>query len=506
MTTINRFTRREFVIDWSLLAVAASVPAVVSGVEVSSSTHRDLSELTATEAVMALRNGEIRAEAYAQALLARAERFRALNAFTTLHPEEVRQAARDADLHRAQGRVLGGLHGLPIPVKDSIDTKSLPTTNGTRALRNFRPKTDAGILLPLLAQGAIVMGKTNLQELSSGWTSTNALFGPVLNPYDRTRTPGGSSGGSAVAVAARMAPLAIGEDTYGSIRVPATFCGLVGLRPTFGRYPDDGVMPLSRKRFDQLGPLARSVSDIILFDSILTGDHSPVHPLPLRGVRIGTSQFLMQGIDAECGRIVDAAIDRLRRAGVEIVPTELPPSLQAASRVEAALLGYELLPGISRFLAAQGSDVSVDEVIAQAGPGVKGLLAAARHPGNQERYRQLRQTQRRMKSEAVAFFRANRIDALAFAPSLTAAFPLEGPTALEINGRPVSLATSIGRQVAIGSCASLSCLVLPAGMTAGGLPVGLEFDALPGTDRRLLSLGLSLESTLGSIPPPPLHF
>lgn len=495
MTTTNRFTRREFMLHSSLLAVATSTPAVAGGVEGSKSTHHDLNELTATQAVAALRNGDIKAEDYAEALLARADGLRVLNAFIALHPDEVRQAARDADRRRAQGRALGLLHGLPIPVKDSIDTKSLPTTNGTRALMHFRPRTDAGILLPLLAQGAFVMGKTNLQELSCGWTSTNAPFGPVLNPYDRSRTPGGSSGGSAAAVATRMAPLAIGEDTYGSIRVPATFCGLVGLRPTFERYPDDGVLPLSQRRFDQLGPLARSVRDVILFDSVLTGDLSPVHSRPLRGVRIGISPFLMQGIDADCGHIFTGAMDRLRSHGAEIVPTELPASLQAASQVEGALLRYELLPGFAHFLAAQGSHVTVDEVIAQAGPSLKGLLAAARNPGSQQHYRLLEQQQQRMKAEAIAFFHAHRIDVLAFAPSLTPAFPLAGP----------STAASIGRQVAIGSCASLACLVLPAGMTPGGLPVGIEFDALPGTDRRLLSLGLSLESALGPIPPPPLQ-
>src|SRR6185312_7305309 len=151
--------------------------------------------------------------------------------------------------------------------------------------RNFQPKMDAAVVRPLLAQGAIVMGKTNLHELSCGWTSNNATFGPVLNPYDRTRTPGGSSGGSGAAVAARIAPLAIGEDTYGSIRVPATFCGLVGLRPTFERYPDDGVMPLSHRRFDQVGPLARAVGDVILFDSAVTGQTETLSPRPLAGVR-----------------------------------------------------------------------------------------------------------------------------------------------------------------------------------------------------------------------------
>jgi Asp-tRNA(Asn)/Glu-tRNA(Gln) amidotransferase A subunit family amidase len=168
------------------------------------------------------------------------------------------EAARAADKARAAGATLGMLHGLPIPVKDSVNTKDLPTSNGTRALRDFKAKDDAAVLKPLFAQGAILMGKTNLHELSYGWTSNNATFGPVRNPYDPEHVPGGSSGGSAAAVAARIAPLAIAEDTLGSIRVPASMCGLAGLRSTFGRYPDDGIMPLTVNKFDQVGPLARS--------------------------------------------------------------------------------------------------------------------------------------------------------------------------------------------------------------------------------------------------------
>src|SRR5262249_53585000 len=161
---------------------------------------------------------------------------------------------------------------------------------------------------PLLAEGAIIMGKTNLHELSCGWTSNNALFGPVVNPYDRTRTPGGSSGGSAAAVAARIAPIAIGADPYGSIPRPAAFCGLVGLRPTFERYSNAGVMPLSNRRFDQVGPIAQCVADVVLFDSAATGDHSAVEPASLKGIRIGTSDYLMQGLDREVERIVAAAL------------------------------------------------------------------------------------------------------------------------------------------------------------------------------------------------------
>jgi mandelamide amidase len=246
------------------------------------------------------------------------------------------------------------------------------------------------------------------------------------------------------------------------------------------------------------------VLDVMLFDSVVTTTWASAASKPLKGARIGTSEYLMQGIDRECGRIVATAFDKLRDAGVELVPTELPPSLRAASDIEVALLGYELLDGLSAFLAKEGTGVSLDELIAAAGANLKPLLVGSRNPGSAGNYRALSQKQKQMRADAIEFFRANRIDALAFAPSLTPAFPQGDPSTLTINGQAVPLFTSIGRQAAIGSCASLSCLVLPAGMTSGGLPVGLEFDAPPNADRELLELGLLLERVLGRMPPPPL--
>src|SRR5439155_6700170 len=257
-----------------------------------------LPDLSAVAAVAAMRKGEIKAEDYAQALLDRAQSLERLNAFRTLDREKVLEAARAADKARASGAALGALHGLPIPVKDSVNTKSLPTSNGTHALRDFQPQADATVLKPLFAQGAILMGKTNLHELSFGWTSNNGVFGPVRNPYDLNRVPGGSSGGSGAAVAARIAPLAIAEDTLGSIRVPASMCGLAGLRPSFGRYPDDGIMPLTTNKLDQVGPLTRSVADLVLFDTVVTGQHAQLAALPLKGVRIGISpEYFLSGLD-----------------------------------------------------------------------------------------------------------------------------------------------------------------------------------------------------------------
>src|SRR6201982_2361625 len=294
MRMTNKIERREFLIRLSLLAGGAAIPSLLPCRVTAAGSN--MTELSATAAVEAMRKGDTRAEDYARALLDRAQQLASLNAFRTLNREMVLEAARAADKARAAGRTLGMLHGLPVPVKDSVNTKDLPTSNGTRALRDFKAKDDAAVLKPLFAQGAILMGKTNLHELSYGWTSNNATFGPVRNPYDPEHVPGGSSGGSAAAVAARIAPLAIAEDTLGSIRVPASMCGLAGLRPTFGRYPDDGIMPLTVNKFDQVGPLARSVADLLMFDLAVSGERGQVSKIPLEGARIGLAPEYWRGL------------------------------------------------------------------------------------------------------------------------------------------------------------------------------------------------------------------
>ena len=173
-------------------------------------------ELSAVEAVALMRRGDMSAEDYATALLARGDAGRRLNAFISISPDTVKEAARAADRRRASGAPVGPLHGLPIPIKDSVNTKDHPTTWGTASLEAFRPREDAPVVRALRAAGGIVLGKTNLQEMSLGYTSTNRVFGAVRNPYDPTRIPGGSSGGTAVAVAARMAPFACRPRCAGS--------------------------------------------------------------------------------------------------------------------------------------------------------------------------------------------------------------------------------------------------------------------------------------------------
>lgn len=448
-----------------------------------------------------MRSGELAAEEYARALLEQAARLEHLNAFRTLVPERVLEAARDADRARAAGRPSGLLHGLPLPVKDSVNTRELPTSNGARALERFEPREDAAVLRPLFARGAVLMGKTNIHELSRGWTSNNFGFGAVRNPYDAARIPGGSSGGSAVAVAARMAPLAIAEDTLGSIRIPATMCGVAGLRPTFGRYPGAGVMPLTSDKFDQVGPLARYVSDLILFDAAATGDVRPIEPLDLRNVRIGLAPgYFLTGLDPEVERVFSEGVQRIRASGAEIVGAELPLVMSEAPYVGALIIGYENRASISAFLAEHDAGVTFEDVLAQASP----LFRAAYEgpPVAEDAYREALSRREQIKRAALEYFTTHRLHALAFPPALAPAPPLGDNLEFTIRGERVSIRTVMSRNTALGSLASLCSLVLPGGLTSEGLPVGIEFAAPSGADRELLALGLSLEQALGRIRPP----
>jgi len=465
-----------------------------------------MTELSATAAVEAMRKGDIKAEEYARALLDKAQELENLNAFRILDREMVLEAARAADKARASGAALGTLHGLPIPVKDSVNTKDLPTSQGTGALRDFKPRDDAAVLKPLFAQGAILMGKTNLHELSYGWTSNNRIFGPVRNPYNRDRVPGGSSGGSGAVVAARIAPLAIAEDTLGSIRVPASMCGLAGFRPTFGRYPNAGLMPLTSNKFDQVGALARCTADLSLFDTALTGDREQIRALSLKGVRIGISpEYFWSGLDPEVERVSNEALRKLSEAGATLVTAEVPERAKAAMEIALTVIAYDTVPSISGFLEEQETGMNFEQMLEQASEELQSVMKGFALPPNrpsQEVYESMLAQREDLRKSIRTYFEAHGIVALAF-PSVMIAPPTIGQDVeFDICGQKVSMSVAMSRNISLGSCASMASLVLPAGMTSDGFPVGMEFDALMGDDRQLLASGVLFEKALGAIPGP----
>ena len=244
----------------------------------------DLASLTATEVLARFASGELTSEHYAGVLLERCRRYHDLNAFIWVNEEHLMQSARAADAERKRARL--PLLGLPLAIKDNIDTSQAPTTGGTPALRGHIPSADAPVAASLFSAGALLLGKTNMHELALGFTSNNGAFGAVHNPYNRAMIPGGSSGGTAAAIAARLCPTGLGTDTGGSVRVPAALCGIKGLRTTIGRYSTQGVVPLSHSR-DTVGPIARSIDDLALVDSVITGDWSPVRSASPEGLRLG---------------------------------------------------------------------------------------------------------------------------------------------------------------------------------------------------------------------------
>ena len=514
MTIPDRISRRRLLAEVSALLAAAAFPGRTNSdapavFAASRPEATDLLALSAVDAVNSLIRGELTAERYATALLERCRAGASLNAFISLEPQHVLEAARGCDLKRRRGAPLGLLHGLPIPIKDSVNTRDLPTTCGTPALRHFRPRADAPIVRTLRNAGATLLGKTNLHELSYGYTSNNHAYGTIHNPYDPTRIPGGSSGGTGAAIAYRMAPLGIAEDTEGSIRVPAALCGIAGFRPTTGRYPTAGCVPIT-PLFDQLGPHARSVADLLLFDTVVSGDASPPTQASLKGVRLGVVRpYWYTDLDPETERITEAALKTLASAGVELVEGDLPELPHLIALTTNPIQNHDVKASLTRYLAQYHTGISFDTLLAKASPDVLRMIVPALPGGPdfvpEDQYRDAVGVHLpALRSMFRDFFVRTGVSAIVFPTTILPAPTIgEEDMKVGVRGRTIPLDEAMAHNIAPGSTAGLPGLVLPAGLTSSGMPVALEFDGVTGSDRALLRLGLGLEAALGRLPPPP---
>ena len=500
----SRQSRRNFLSRSGALAAALAVPAVASAM-----MPRDLGNMGAVQALRALRRGDVTAEQYAGFCIERAQALEGLGAFIALEPGRVMAAARAADRWRAEGKPLGALHGLPIAVKDNIDAAGYATTAATPALRNNRPDRDAPVLARLLEAGAIVLGKTNMHELAFGYTTNSPVFGTARNPYDRSRLPGGSSGGTAVAIASRIAPAGLGTDTVGSVRVPAALCGIAGLRPSAGRYSSEGIVPLSHTR-DTAGPMARSVADLILLDGIISGDTSAPAAVSLEGLKLGVPRaYYWADLDDEVERVASVALDGLRDAGAEIIEIDmapLPADAFVARRCRAIQL-HEVRGDLIAYLADRGAKVDFDAVMAGiASPSVKAaferLVLGPQAPST-ETYNAVMNEYRPTLQAAYREAFQRGVDATIFPMTQVAAPEVGSESEFEVKGRKFPT-LYLGRNADPGTCAGLPGVSLPAGLTAGGLPVGLGLDGPARSDRRLLAIAAAVEGVLGRVPAPPV--
>ena len=496
-------TRREF-LSAALLAVpAASLSQLAAAAQ---SGRGGLVDLTATEAVALLRSGDLSAEKYATALLDACRTHRALGAFIWQNEDDVLSAARAADKRRASNRI-GALHGLPILVKDNIDTARAPTTAGTPALRLHRPTADAPVVASVFSAGAILLGKTNMHELAVGITSNNSAFGAVHNPYNPALIAGGSSGGNGAAIAARMCPAGLGTDTGASVRISAALCGIVGLRPTMGRYPQRGIVPFSHTR-DTAGPMARSVRDLVLLDSIITGQRTPLQPAALKGLRIGIPRgYFFDGLDASLAPVIEKALTTLRDAGCVLIDADVPNLEKLYIAATGPITFYEMLYDLARYLRESGLKLSVQDLVAQiASPDVKSLYETSvigpQAPTRAAYDTAMTQSRPALQAAYREYFRTHNVTAMAFPTTILTARPIGDDVEVELNGKRVPTFGTYLHNTRPMATAGIPGLSLPVGRTVTGLPVGMELDAPAGTDRQLLSAALAIESLFGPLPPP----
>ena len=413
----------------------------------------------------------------------------AINAYTTVAPEQALAAARAMDDALAAGYDFGPLHGIPISVKDLYETRGLRTTGGGRLLADYIPKDDATSVARLRQSGAVIIGKTNTHEYAYGYTTENPHYGDTRNPWDRQRIAGGSSGGSGAAVAAGSAVVALGSDTGGSIRVPASFCGISGLKPTYGRVSRKGVVALAWS-LDHAGPMVRTAEDAAIVMNVMAGydrldPASADVPVPdytarlrrdLRGLRLGIARnHFFDRIDREVEQAVRAAIRVLE--GMGAIPIEISlPHMEHAVPAWLAILLAEASSFHERDIRVRPTEYGEDCRLYLE----EGMLEGATTYLKGQRVRQALVEGFR---EAMA-----EVDVLITPATAIPASRLR-ESAVEINGVREELFLTLARISSPFDMTGLPALAVPCGFTRGGLPIGLQIVGHPFREDVVLQVG-----------------
>ncbi|WP_134700623.1 amidase [Ammoniphilus sp. YIM 78166] len=407
-----------------------------------------------------------------------------VNAFIKVMADDARKQADEREREVMEGRIRGPLHGVPIAIKDILETKGHETTAGSKIFANWIPDRDATVVQKLQEAGAVLIGKANLHEFAMGATTENPHYGVCRNPWDLERVPGGSSGGSAVAVATGLCFGAIGTDTAGSIRLPAAMCGIAGIKPTYGRVSRHGCLPFSWS-LDHIGPMTRTVKDAAIMLEAISGfdplDSSSASRPPdvlwreglpdLKGVRLAVvRQHFFEDLDTELNRVVEQAILDMQALGAEVVEIELPglaDALQALKLIaQSEVLAFHQ-PLLNQYKEWYGEDLQYRFEFGQSISAVQYLNA--------------QRTRSKMIQEAKV--KLSDYDAL-LAPA-NARQPFHIGTVPP--DQAISNMFTLGR-TPFGNITGFPALTLPCGFMPGNLPVGLQLIGKPFEERRILQI------------------
>jgi aspartyl-tRNA(Asn)/glutamyl-tRNA(Gln) amidotransferase subunit A len=432
--------------------------------------------MTLEEASAAIASGRVSSVELTRDCLDRIKRRNPeLNAFITVTADAALERAEEMDREIADGGLRGPLHGIPIAHKDNISTNGVSTTCGSKIFADNVPEVDAEIVQRLEFAGAVMVGKTGLHELAYGVTCANPHYGAIRNPHDPARIPGGSSGGSAVAVADGMCFLATGTDTGGSVRIPASFCGVVGVKTTYGLVSRQGIQPLGLT-LDHVGPLAHTVRDAATVLSWMTGHKFEIeHEPSVAGLMIGLPEnFFFDDIDPEVSHAVKHAADAFIHAGAHIEHVTVP-DMELLNTVGRTILLAEASAIYEPYLG-QRDDIGED-VLALLDQGR--MLPATAYVNAQ-----------RLRREMIESFAGllRTVDLL-----LTPTTPMPAPRIDEA----AEIRLAVTRLVRGVNVIGFPALSMPCGKTQSGLPIGLQLIAAPWRDTALLNAAAALEAELG---------
>lgn len=462
-----------------------------------------------------IRAGSFSAESVAQEVLDRCARMAELGALIYQDGNTLLASAREADAALKRGDEVGPLHGVPILIKDNIDVQGMPCSAGTAALEHDHPREDATVVQRLRAAGALIAGKANLYELTVGGTGENRHFGRTANPWRLDYTSGGSSSGSAAAVAARMVPGSLGTDTAGSVRLPSSFCGVAGFRPSFHRYPGKGLLPHSTTR-DSVGIMANSVTDLALLDAVVSGERwsleepGSLDELDLKRIRIGRPRgAFCAALDDRVAAVMDLAADLLAERGAIIIDADIPDLHELTPKCAWPISSYEVPRDIHAILAHRGTDVSIETIVA----GIASPVVRERFNPPSVSLEELEPPYRvamnehrpRLQAILQNYFDDHELAAFMYPTTpIPAAAINEDYADVEINGELVKhgFGHSIDNTV-YQTAAGIPSLTVPGGLTSDELPVGVGFDGPTGSDHRLLAIGRAFELARGPFPRPP---
>lgn len=420
----------------------------------------------------------------------------ALNAIVTIAPD-VLESARRCDSELERGNIIGPLHGIPLTIKDTIATKGMRTTSGSRLRADDIPPQDAPVVTRLKAAGAIILGKTNTPEMAIPYETDNPVFGRTNNPHDSSRTPGGSSGGEAAAIAAGLSPAGIGSDLAGSIRVPAHFCGIVGLKPTTGAVPMEGHLPLATGSLSlgaSIGPMARRVADLALLFSVIA-DNPEAKFLDEAVNTLGSARVAWYADDEvapvteDVANAVRHAASILSEAGLDVCE-ERPPSISQGPRLWVELFSRAANEQIQSFYLGREQE---------AGPLVSSLLRASEQTTFADKVNAAETLanavleRERLREELLRWMRQTP---LIVAPvSATPAFT-HGATRVDVKGQSISVFRSCSYSQTV-NVFGLPAAVVPVARTADGLPIGVQVIGRPNSERAVLAAAAIIEQSAG---------